>query len=51
MPMFEEEPEEQRIDPRGRLPEGPAFTIDDLIDFHFTLQDDRHIQEFLAGQR
>jgi len=51
MPMFEEEPEEQRIDPRGRLPEGPAFTIDDLIDFHFTLQDDRHIQEFLDGQR
>jgi predicted RNA-binding Zn-ribbon protein involved in translation (DUF1610 family) len=42
----EEEPE----DPRGRLPKGPAFTIDDLIDFHFLLQDDRHIEEFLAGQ-
>jgi predicted RNA-binding Zn-ribbon protein involved in translation (DUF1610 family) len=50
MPMFEEESEEQ-VDPRGRLPEGPAFTIDDLIDFHFTLQDDRLIREFLAGQR
>jgi len=49
--MFEEEQLEERPDPRGRLPEGPAFTIDDLIDFHFTLQDDRHIQEFLAGQR
>src|SRR6266498_542269 len=50
MPMFQEEAEE-RVDPRGQLPEGPAFTIDDLIDFHFTLQDDRRIQEFLAGQR
>jgi hypothetical protein len=39
------------VDPRGQLPEGPAFTIDDLIDFHFTLQDDRLIREFLAGQR
>jgi hypothetical protein len=50
MPMFDEESEE-RVDPRGRLPEGPAFTVDDLIDFHFTLQDDRLIREFLAGQR
>lgn len=35
-------------DPRGPLPPGPAFTIDDLIDFHFRLQDDRYIQDFLA---
>ena len=31
-------------------PEAPAFTIDDVIDFHFRLQDDRYIQEFLAKQ-
>jgi predicted RNA-binding Zn-ribbon protein involved in translation (DUF1610 family) len=36
------------VDPRGPLPPGPAFTIDDLIDFHFRLQDDRYIQDFLA---
>ena len=35
-------------DPREPLPSGPAFTIDDLIDFHFRLQDDRYIQNFLA---
>lgn len=35
-------------DPRGELPTGPAFTIDDLIEFHFQLQDDSYIQEFLA---
>lgn len=46
--LFGEEVEPE--DPRGRLPEGPAFTIDDLIDFHFLLQDDRHIEDFLAGQ-
>jgi predicted RNA-binding Zn-ribbon protein involved in translation (DUF1610 family) len=37
-------------DPRGLLPTGPALTIDDVIDFHFKLQDDRYIQEFLARQ-
>jgi hypothetical protein len=37
-------------DPRGTLPDGPSFTIDDLIEFHFMLEDDRHIQEFLAKQ-
>ncbi len=35
-------------DPRGQLPQGPAFTIDDLIEFHFQLQDDRYIRDFLA---
>jgi hypothetical protein len=44
------EPEEPSEDPRGSLPSGPAFTIDDVIDFHFRLQDDRYIQEFLAKQ-
>ena len=44
------QPEEARPveDPRGPLPAGPAFSIDDLIDFHFRLQDDRYIQDFLA---
>lgn len=37
-------------DPRGTLPDGPSFTIDDLIEFHFMLEDDQHIQEFLAKQ-
>jgi len=32
------------------LPQAPAFTIDDVIDFHFRLQDDAYIQEFLAKQ-
>jgi len=35
-------------DPRGPVPQGPPFTIDDLIDFHFQLQDDASIREFLA---
>ena len=37
-------------DPRGVLPDGPSFTIDDLIEFHFMLEDDSHIQEFLTKQ-
>lgn len=36
-------------DPRGPLPKSPAFTLDDLIDFHFLLQDDRYIEESLAS--
>ena len=27
---------------------GPPFTVDDLISFHFLLQDDRRLQRFLA---
>jgi hypothetical protein len=46
--LFDEpEPTAAPSDPR---PSGPAFTIDDVIDFHFRLQDDRYIQEFLAKQ-
>jgi hypothetical protein len=37
-------------DPRGPLPSGPALTVDDLIDFHFRLEDDGYIQEFLTRQ-
>ncbi len=31
------------------LPTGPAFSIDDVIEFHFLLQDDRYIQDFFAS--
>jgi hypothetical protein len=44
--LFDPEPAVE--DPRGPLPTGPAFTMDDVIDFHFVLQDDRAIREFLA---
>jgi hypothetical protein len=44
--LFDDAPK----DPRGVLPDGPSLTIDDLIEFHFMLEDDRHIQEFLAKQ-
>jgi predicted RNA-binding Zn-ribbon protein involved in translation (DUF1610 family) len=29
---------------------GPPFTVDDLISFHFLLQDDRRLQRFLADR-
>jgi predicted RNA-binding Zn-ribbon protein involved in translation (DUF1610 family) len=35
-------------DQAREVPSGPAFTIDDVIEFHFLLQDDSYIQEFLA---
>jgi hypothetical protein len=50
-PMFDQDELFPDEDPRGILPDGPAFTIDDLIDFHFKLQDDGYVQEFFAGQR
>jgi len=37
-------------DPSPPIWDAPAFTIDDLIDFHFRLQDDRAIRDFLAKQ-
>lgn len=45
--LFDPEP---FVDPGPPLPDAPAFTIDDLIDFHFRLQDDASIAEFLAKQ-
>jgi predicted RNA-binding Zn-ribbon protein involved in translation (DUF1610 family) len=48
--LFDTEYEEPVEDPRGPLPSGPPLTIDDVIDFHFRLQDDRYIHEFLAKQ-
>jgi hypothetical protein len=47
--LFDSEPEMAQ-DPRGPLPAGPAFSIDDVIDFHFLLEDDRTIEQFLAAQ-
>jgi hypothetical protein len=42
--------QETFVDPRPPLPDAPAFTIDDLIDFHFALLDDATIHEFFAKQ-
>ena len=36
-------------DPGRVTPAGPAFSIDDVIEFHFLLQDDRYIQDFFAS--
>jgi hypothetical protein len=46
--LFDAEPE-PIDDPRGPLPAGPAFTIDDVIDFHFKLEDDGYVRQFLAA--
>ncbi len=34
---------------RGAIADAPAFTVDDLIQFHFLLQDDRYVQDFFAS--
>ena len=47
--LFDFEPEMSE-DPRGPLPPGPSFSIDDVIDFHFKLEDDRYIEQFLAAR-
>jgi hypothetical protein len=41
--------EEEAEDPRGTLPQGPPFSIDDVIEFHYLLEDDRYIAEFVAS--
>ncbi len=33
------------------MPDGPAFQLDDVIDFHFLLEDERFIEDFLESQR
>ena len=43
--LFDQEP----VEPLERAPAGPAFTIDDVIEFHFLLEDERYLREFLAG--
>jgi predicted RNA-binding Zn-ribbon protein involved in translation (DUF1610 family) len=45
-PLVDREP-----DPRGMPLEGPPFTFDDLIDFHFLLDDDRALETLLADRR
>ena len=46
--LFDQEPMDtlERIE---QAMEGPAFTIDDVIEFHFLLEDDCYLEEFLAG--
>ena len=44
--LFDEDDAE---DPRGPLPQGPPFSIDDVIEFHYLLEDDRYIAEFVAS--
>jgi hypothetical protein len=41
--------DETEPDPRGPLPAGSAFTLDDLIDFHFLLEEERYLGESLAS--
>jgi hypothetical protein len=46
--LFDQEPSEA-VAPLEQAPAGPAFTIDDVIEFHFLLEDERYLKEFLAG--
>ncbi len=46
--LFDQEPA-QPVEPLEDAPSGPAFTIDDVIEFHFLLEDDGYLREFLAG--
>jgi predicted RNA-binding Zn-ribbon protein involved in translation (DUF1610 family) len=34
--------------PRGPSPDTPTFTPDDVIEFHYLLEDDAYIREFFA---
>lgn len=36
-------------EPGTSAPSGPAFDIDDVIEFHYLLEDDRYIEEFMAS--
>jgi hypothetical protein len=38
--------QEEPFDPTSS--EAPAFTMDDLIEFHFRLEDDSYIRDFLS---
>jgi hypothetical protein len=38
--------EEQELE---RRPDGPPFTIDDVIRFHFQLEDDRFLEQLLSS--
>ncbi|HWC71286.1 MAG TPA: hypothetical protein VG993_09015 [Actinomycetota bacterium] len=41
--------DDEEIGPRSAIPQGPVFSIDDVIEFHYLLEDDRYIEEFLAS--
>jgi hypothetical protein len=46
--LFDQDPE-RTAEPLEHAPSGPAFTADDVIEFHFLLEDDAYLREFLAG--
>ena len=33
-----------------RKPEGPPFTVDDVIRFHFQLQDDKFLEQLISSE-
>ena len=44
------EPEPELLDPMDTPPDGRPFTLDDVVDFHFLLEDDAFIEDFFASQ-
>jgi hypothetical protein len=42
-------PELFDVEDENALISGPPLTIDDIIEFHFLLEDDTYIREFLAS--
>lgn len=46
-PLWGDDESETRPAPRSN---GPDFTADDVIDFHFMLEDDDYIRRFFASQ-
>ena len=46
--LFDQEPTET-VEPLEHAAGGPAFTIDDVIEFHFLLEDERYLIEFLTS--
>ena len=46
--LFDQEPL-ATIEALEHAMDGPAFTIDDVIEFHFLLEDERYLNKFLAG--
>jgi len=37
-------------DPGDAMPAGPSFTVDDVIEFHYLLEDDAYVREFFANR-
>ena len=38
----------ETAEPKGPGPDAPTFTPDDVIEFHYMLEDDAYIREFFA---